>query len=184
MRSTARLEPDPVDRLILEDEEPATARSTPAPVSGRAARRAPSPGPHALLLANLTAIGVVLAVATYGVEADQESVAIVCLAAAAVLAVAMGVIAQTSIWAGRRTCEALDRALFRSEGAREELRVANEMLQRRNAQLQTLQLAVEDGFDWIDERTQGRLRELVEETGDELAALVDEALDEPTEDAP
>jgi hypothetical protein len=183
MRSTSRLEPDPVDRLIPEGEEPATARSKPASVSGHAALRAPSPGPHALLLASLTAIGVALGGATYGIESDQESVAMVCLAAAAVLGLALGVIAQTSIWAGQRTCEALDRALFRSERAREELRVANERLQRRNAQLQTLQLAVEDGFDWIDERTEGRLRELVAETGDELAALVDEALDEPTEDA-
>jgi hypothetical protein len=182
MRSTARLEPNPVDRLIPEDEEPATAR-TPAPVSGHAARRAPVPGPRALLLGTLTAIGVALAGATYGVESDQDSVATVCLAAAAVLAIAMGVITQTTIWAGRRTCDALDRALSRSESAREELRVANERLQRRNAQLQAVQLAVEDGFDWIDERTQGRLRELVEEAGDELAALVDEALDEPTEDA-
>jgi hypothetical protein len=183
MRSTARLEPDPVDRLIPEEEEPATATSTPAPVPRHAARRSPSPGHRALLLGTLTAIGVALAGASYGVESDQESVAMLCLAAAAVLAVAMGIMAQTSIWAGRRTCEALDRALYRSERSREQLRVANERLQRRNAQLQALQLAVEDGFDWIDERTQGRLRELVEETGDELAALVDEALDEPTEDA-
>jgi hypothetical protein len=39
------------------------------------------------------------------------------------------------------------------------------------------------GFDVINERTQGRLKELVEEAGDELAALVDDALDDPTEGA-
>jgi hypothetical protein len=43
--------------------------------------------------------------------------------------------------------------------------------------LQTLQLAVAQGFNLIDERTQGRLRELVQQAGDDLAALVEETFD-------
>jgi hypothetical protein len=43
--------------------------------------------------------------------------------------------------------------------------------------------AVLQGLDVIDERTQGRLWELFEETGDELAELVDEALADPGGDA-
>jgi hypothetical protein len=43
--------------------------------------------------------------------------------------------------------------------------------------------AVLQGLDVIDERTQGRLWELFEETGDELAELVDEALDDRGRDA-
>ena len=70
-----------------------------------------------------------------------------------------------------------------SERARAELRLSNERLQRRNADLRAFQLAVVQGFDVIDARTQGRLKELVEEAGDELAALVDDALADPTEGA-
>jgi hypothetical protein len=54
----------------------------------------------------------------------------------------------------------------------------NAKLQQANAGLRTVQLAVAQGFDLIDERTQGRLREIVEESGDALAALVDETLEE------
>jgi hypothetical protein len=54
---------------------------------------------------------------------------------------------------------------------------ANELLQRKNAELETLQLAVTQGFNFIDERTEGRLRELVEQAGDDLAALVEETFD-------
>ena len=103
-------------------------------------------------------IVVALGVGIYGIETDAKSVALVGLAFTALVAVAMAVRAGTAIR-------------------------ANERLQRRNADLQTFQLAVVQGFDLIDERTQGRLKELVEEAGDELAALVEDALDDPTEAA-
>jgi hypothetical protein len=124
-----------------------------------------------------------LAVAIYGVETDRKSVAIVGLAFTALVAVVMAVKARAAIRAEIRSREVCDRALAKSERAREELRLADERLQRRNADLQAFQLAVVQGFDVIDERTQGRLTELVEEAGDELAALVDDALDDPTEGA-
>jgi len=101
------------------------------------------------------------------------------LAAAAAAAVAMAVGARASIREAARTSEVLNRTLAEAERARDEILITNERLQRRNAELQALELAVEEGFDWIDERTQGRLRDLVEEAGDELAALVDEMLDAP-----
>lgn len=82
------------------------------------------------------------------------------LAASAVVAVAMAVRASKSI------------------RDRDELLAANEELQRRNVELRALQLAVVRGLHVVDERTQGRLRDLVEETGDELAELVDEVLDD------
>jgi hypothetical protein len=57
---------------------------------------------------------------------------------------------------------------------RSELELANERLLRTNANLRMLQIAVGQGFNLIDERTQGRLRQIVEEAGDHLAALVSE----------
>jgi hypothetical protein len=87
-------------------------------------------------------------------------------------------LARTAIRADIHSRKVCDRALARCERAREELRLANERLQRRNADLQALQLAVAQGLEVINERTQGRLQELVEEAGDELAGLVDDALDD------
>jgi len=101
-----------------------------------------------------------LGVATYGVETDRKSVAMIGLTATAGVAAAIAVSARKSI------------------RAQNELHVANEELRQRNADLQAFQLALEQGFDVIDERTQGRLTELVEDVGDELAALVDETLDD------
>jgi len=69
----------------------------------------------------------------------------------------------------------------RSLSARNAMHLANKELQKKNDDLRTSQLAVVRGFDLIDERTQGRLTELVEEVGDELAALADDVFDEPTE---
>lgn len=105
------------------------------------------------------------------------------LAFTALVAVVMAVRARTAIRAEVGSRHVSGRALAKSERAREELRLANERLQRSNADLQAFQLAVVQGFDVIDERTQGRLKELVEEAGDELAALVDDALDDLTEGA-
>jgi hypothetical protein len=137
--------------------------------------------PHAPLPVALVSIASALALAVYGVETGRKSVAILGLALTALVAVVMAVRARTAIRAEIRSREVCDRALAKSEHAREELCLANERLQGRNADLQAFQLAVVQGFDLIDERTQGRLKELVEESGDELAALVDEALDDPTE---
>ena len=72
----------------------------------------------------------------------------------------------------------LEAVLAESERARARLDMDNAKLQQANAGLRTIQLAVAQGFDLIDERTQGRLRKIVEESGDALAALVDETLDE------
>ena len=103
----------------------------------------------------------------------RERVAIVGVGASVAIAVAMALRARRFNPHGRTSSELLDGALAESERARDELHVANERLQRTNAELRTLQIAVAQGFNLIDERTQGRLRELIEEAGDDLAALVD-----------
>ena len=115
--------------------------------------------------AALTAIAVPLAAASYGVETNHRTIAMIGLVVTAVVAAAAAL---------RAT---------RSTRVRDELLEANENLRRRNTDLEAMHRAVLQGLDVIDERTQGRLWELFEETGDELAELVDEALDDGGRDA-
>jgi hypothetical protein len=61
--------------------------------------------------------------------------------------------------------------LAESERTRE--LVANETLRGSNAELEQLQRATADSLDALDKHTQGRLRELIEHAGDELAALIE-----------
>jgi len=124
------------------------------------------------------AIASTLGVAVDGLITDRAGVTIVGLATSITIAVTMGVRARDSIRMAERSSELLDSALAESERARDELRLANEKLQRTNASLRTLHIAVAQGFNLIDERTQGRLRGLVEEAGDDLAALVAETVDD------
>jgi Mg2+/citrate symporter len=126
----------------------------------------------------LAVIASTLGATTNGLISVSRVVTIVGLAGCITVAVAMTLRARDSIRAAERSSELLDRALAESERAQDELRIANEKLQRTNVSLRTLQVAVAQGFNLIDERTQGRLRELVEEAGDDLAALVAETLDD------
>jgi hypothetical protein len=68
-------------------------------------------------------------------------------------------------------------ALAEAERARHELLAANQRLRGSNAELRRLQMALESELDAIDEWSAGQLRELVEQTGDDLAALVQIILD-------
>lgn len=141
-------------------------------------------GSRAALLVTLMAITLTLGSATYGLVTDRRNVAIVGLTASVLIAVAMALRARDSIGTAERSPELLDRALAESERARDDLNVANAKLQRTNADLRTLQIAVAQGFNLIDERTEGRLRALVAEAGDDLASLVDEALDDEADRRP
>jgi hypothetical protein len=132
------------------------------------------------LLVTVGAVALTLGVAAYGLFTDLRNVALAGVGASVVVAVAMAVRARNSIRTARHSVELLDSALAESEQARDELYSANEKLQRTNADLRALQIAVAQGFSLIDERTRGRLREVVEQAGAELAALVDETLDEET----
>jgi len=73
-------------------------------------------------------------------------------------------------------------ALVESEHDRAGLRATNAKLCTSNADLRWMQLAVAEGLDALDAWTEGRLREMVEEASDELAALVDLVLDARDED--
>jgi hypothetical protein len=134
-------------------------------------------GSRATLLVTLLAIALTLGVATYGLVGDRRGVALVGIATSVAIAIAMVCRARDSLRTAEQSSEMLDSVLAESERTRDQLHRANARLQKANAELRTLQLAVAQGFNLIDERTQGRLRELVHEAGDDLAALVDETLD-------
>ena len=71
-----------------------------------------------------------------------------------------------------------DSTLRESERARDELGVANEDLARANMDLRVMHTAFADLLNLADERSSGRMRELIEETGDELAELLEETMEE------
>lgn len=154
------LDPSPhVGRLSPSVSAPTT------PTNCSASTRAPDRpgGSHTAILVTTIATLPAAGVATYGVATDWKAVSMIGLAATVLIT------AVTSISASR------------SLSARNAMHLANKELQKKNDDLRTSQLAVVRGFDLIDERTQGRLTELVEEVGDELAALADDVFDEPTE---
>ena len=147
-----------------------------------AARRGRHPFAVRALRATAILIGLAFAVAVYGVAASRDLVAVVGLAAVAFAVVATARGARTSIRALERRCEVLGRARAESERARHNLEVENAELERRYADLRAYHVAIVEGFDALDERTGGRLYDLVEEAGDELGELTREALDDPWED--
>jgi hypothetical protein len=134
-------------------------------------------GSRAALLVTLVAIVSTLGVAMYALLSDRRNVALIAVGASVAIAFAMATRARDTLRTAERSSEMLDDVLVESERTRDELHSANSRLRNANAELRTLQLAVAQGFNLIDERTQGRLRELVQEAGDDLAALVDETID-------
>lgn len=71
----------------------------------------------------------------------------------------------------------LDHALAETERTRDQLSVSNQELARANAHVQALHIAHADLLNLADERSHGRLRKLVEDTGSELAELLEDELD-------
>ena len=134
-------------------------------------------GSRAALLVNLIAIMVTLGVATYGLIGDRRNLALIGIVASLLIAIAMVARARDSLRTAEHAAELLDGAVLESERARDELHSVNAQLRKANADQLVAQLAVAQAFNLIDERTQGRLRAVVEEAGGDLAALVEEALD-------
>ena len=142
-------------------------------------RRIPNHVPAARSVVLLALAGFVLSisVATYGaVEASGLLIA-TGLVSSAVIGVAMAVRARDSIRTAETAYERLDRELAGSERLRDELAASNHGLARANLEMQTLQVAMADLLNLADERAGGRIRELVEDTGGELAELLEQELD-------
>ena len=148
----------------------------PVRISARAAIPNQPPGSDSVLLLSLSALAITLGVAHYGDAADSGPVALVGLLTSAVVGGAMALRARESIRTAEDAYSRLDRALADAEHARDELILANEELRKANVQLQAMQIALRDALNLADERTHGRMRELIEDVGGELADLLEEQL--------
>jgi hypothetical protein len=89
----------------------------------------------------------------------------------------MALRARNSIRTAENAYARLDRALVDIERARDEFALANEELGRANARVRAMQIAQAELLNLADERTHGRMRELIEETGSDLADLLQEELE-------
>lgn len=68
------------------------------------------------------------------------------------------------------------RALREVERERDDLAAANAELQRANVAIRAMHLAFAELLNLADERSHGQMRELIEDTGTELAQLLEEQL--------
>jgi hypothetical protein len=142
-------------------------------------RRIPNhvPAARSIVLLALAGFGLSIAVATYGAVEGSGLLIATGLVSSAVIGVAMAVRARDSIRTAENAYERLDGELAGSERLRDELAAANHRLARANLEMQTLQVAMADLLNLADERAGGRIRELVEDTGGELAELLEQELD-------
>ena len=129
-----------------------------------------------LAIALPVAVVVALAVATYGLAAGRSRVVLIGFGSGLAIAIAMMLRAYNSLRRAQRSFDLLNQVLAESQQARRDLTATNAKLERKNLELRMVQIAVAQGFTLVDERTQGRLREIVIQAGDDLAALVDESL--------
>jgi len=148
------------------------------PVSVGAPPRIPrhAAGSRSVLLVALIGLILTLATAWYGLFTGSSLLVIVGLVMGAWIGVAMALRARGSIRTAEEAYGRLDAALADSERARDDLSAANEELARANLELRTMQVAMADLLNFADERTHGRMRELIEDTGSELADLLEEEL--------
>ncbi len=130
----------------------------------------------AALLVSLGGVLLTLGVASYGLIRGSSAVVSIGLAACVAIGAAMALRAGSSIRTFERTCASLDRALLDSERARDRLAKDNEDLARANLELRVMHTAFADLLNLADERSQGRMRDLIENTGAQLAELLEEEL--------
>lgn len=134
-------------------------------------------GSRAVLMLTLAALALTLSVAGYGLAVDAGGLALVGLAASVSIGAAMALRARAAIRSAEDAYSRLDHSLADIERARDDLALANEELSRANARVQAMQIAHAELLNLADERTHGRMRELIEETGSDLAELLKEELD-------
>ena len=133
-------------------------------------------GSRSVLLLSLAALGLTLTVAGYGLVIEARGLALVGLVASVSIGAAMALRARAAIRSAENAYSRLDNSLADVERARDDLALANEELARVNARVQAMQIAHAELLNLADERTHGRMRELIEETGSDLADLLEEEL--------
>jgi hypothetical protein len=129
-------------------------------------------GARIILYASLGALGVAVGVAFYGHAVGEDGVLVAGLVAAISIGAAAALRASSSIREVERAYDRLDRALAAEERLRDELTRANEELARVNVESRYVHTAFGDLLSLADERAHGGLRELIEESGEELARLL------------
>ena len=129
-----------------------------------------SAGPRVALVVSLGALLLSIGVAGYGFVEASGALALIGLIASLSIGVATALRAVHSIRTAQDAYTHLDRALMESERSRDELA-------RANLELRTTQVAFTDLLNLADERTEGRMRELIEDTGADLAALLEEEME-------
>jgi hypothetical protein len=134
-------------------------------------------GSRPVLLLSLAALALTLTVAGYGLLIDARGLAIVGLTASVSIGAAMALRARAAIRSAENAYARLDRSLADVERARDELALTNEELARANARVRAMQITHAELLNLADERTHGRMRELIEETGSDLADLLEEELE-------
>ena len=132
-------------------------------------------GSRAALLLSLVALGLCLAIAGYGLG-HHVSLAVVGLSGSFAIGIAMTARGRDSIHTAETAYAQLDASLAETEHARDALALANEELQRKNVQIEAMHVAFAELLNLADERADGRLRELIEEVGGDLASLLQEQL--------
>jgi hypothetical protein len=133
-------------------------------------------GSRSVLLVALSGLLLTLGSALYGLVAEKPAVVLVGVVTGAWIGAAMAFRARSSIRTAETAYDRLDEAHRDSERSRDELSIANQELGRTNVDLRTLHVAMADLLNLADERTHGRMRELIEDTGGELADMLEREL--------
>ncbi len=123
-------------------------------------------GSPRVLLISLAGLLLSCGVAGYGLTIASRGLAVAGLGSCVAIGIAMAFRATESIHTAETAYLRLDRALADTERARDELAGAN-------AEIQAMQIAFADLLNLADERTDGRMRELIQDTGHELAELLE-----------
>jgi biopolymer transport protein ExbB/TolQ len=120
------------------------------------------------------ALALTLGVAFHGDLSGTRPVTVIGVVGSVAIGIAMALRAREAIRTAERAYARLDRALAEAEHSRDQLVLANDELQRANVQMKAMQIALADALNLADERSHGRMRELIEETGEELAEILEE----------
>jgi protein required for attachment to host cells len=129
-------------------------------------------GAKGVLYAALGALATTLGVAFYGHFSDNGAVFAMGLLTSGWVGAAMAFRARNSIREVEQAYVDLDHAHLALERAHDELAEANDELARTNVEIRAVHAAFEDLLVIADERTHGGLRELIEETGEDLAEFL------------
>ena len=148
--------------LILRVDRPVRLRAT-ARIPGHPV------GSTRVLLVSLGGLLLSCGVAGYGLTIGSRGLAIADLASCLAIGIAMAFRATDSIGSAESAYVRLDRALADTEKTRDDLA-------RANAEVRAIQIAYAELLNLADERTEGRMRELIEDTGFELAAILEEEI--------